>query len=175
MALSLQLIDKFIIMDSLEERVMKVSDKLMEYLGLEIIKVNLVKGTPNILKLIIDRKDEAKVSLADCQLVSKHISTLLDVENIMPLSYCLEVSSAGIERPLVRLADYIRFLNRVIKVELNWLFEGQVRYQGKIVRIENNNISLELQDRCLLIPFGAIKRANLVMTQELFKKLLNKY
>lgn len=162
-------------MINLEEKVIKVSEELMKYLGFEIIKVSLLNGKPNILKLIIDRRDEEKVSIADCQLVSRHISTLLNVENVIPRSCSLEVSSAGVERPLLKLKDYVRFLNRAVKIELNCLLEGQGRYQGKIVKIENDNIWLELSNYCLLIPFNLIKKANLTMTEELFKKLLNKH
>jgi ribosome maturation factor RimP len=104
------------------------------------------------------------VSLEDCTGVSRDVSTTLDVhEDLIPSGeYRLEVSSPGLERPLVKLADFERFSGREVNVRTQTPIEQQRRFRGTLLRVVGQSIELDQDGKVLLIPHGDIARANLV-------------
>lgn len=160
---------------SVERRVTTIIKDTVSTLGFDLVKVSLQGTSSNVLEILIDRLDNTKVSIADCKVVSKNISALLDVEDVISDKYYLHVASCGIERPLVKFEDYYRFLNCDIKVKLKEPVEGKAKYKGVILKAENNNIEIITEDKKIIsIAFGNIKGANLVLTDEMFRNLLNK-
>jgi ribosome maturation factor RimP len=122
-----------------------------------------------LLRVIIDRdvpglEVGSGVSLEDCTGVSRDVSTTLDVhEDLLPSGgYRLEVSSPGLERPLVRLADFERFSGREVKVRTHTPIERQRRFRGKLLRVVDKSIELDQDGKVLLIPHADIAQANLV-------------
>ena len=106
---------------------------------------------------------------------SQNISAVLDVEDVISDKYYLHVASCGVERPLVKFEDYQRFLNHDIKVKLKEPVEGRSKYKGVIHKAEENIVEIILEDKKIIsISFDNIKGANLVLTDEMFRKLLNK-
>jgi ribosome maturation factor RimP len=157
-----------------EQKIANIIQSTINSLGFDLVKVSFLGKNSNMLEILIDRIDGNKVSIADCQIVSKNISILLDVEDIIKSKYYLAVSSAGVERPLLKLEDYNKFLDRDVKIRLRELLNGCSHYQGKIIKTEDNNIYLQVKGESLPIPFDLIKNAHLVLTEEMFKKSLNK-
>jgi ribosome maturation factor RimP len=138
--------------------------------GVELVEVRCLRepaGT--LLRVIIDRdvpglEVGSGVSLEDCTGVSRDVSTTLDVhDDLLPSGgYRLEVSSPGLERPLVRLADFERFSGREVKVRTHTPIERQRRFRGKLLRVVDKSIELDQDGKVLLIPHADIAQANLV-------------
>jgi ribosome maturation factor RimP len=90
----------------MEEKIRLLLEPVIDSLGLELVKLSFQGGNRKVLEILIDRKDGNKVQVKDCREVSKNVSAILDVEDIIKDKYFLEVASAGIERPLVILKDF---------------------------------------------------------------------
>jgi ribosome maturation factor RimP len=138
--------------------------------GVELVDVRCLREPAGMLiRVIIDRdvpdvEVGSGVSLEDCTYVSRDLSTALDVhEDLLPSgAYRLEVSSPGLERPLVKLADFERFSGREVKVRTHSPIERQRRFRGKLLRVVDQSIELDQDGKVLLIPHADIVQANLV-------------
>ena len=122
-----------------------------------------------VIRVIIDRDVPgldigSGVSLEDCTAVSRDVSTALDVhDDVLPSgSFRLEVSSPGLERPLVKLSDFERFSGREVKVRTRTPIDRQRRFHGKLLRVVDRSIELDQDGKVLLIPHEDIAQANLV-------------
>lgn len=161
-------------MQTIEQQITNIIQDTLMDLGFEVVKVTLRGSGFKVLEILIDRLDTDKITVKDCRTASKNISALLDVEDVISDKYLLEVSSAGIERPLVKFEDYIRFANREVSIKLKELLNGQSRYQGKILKAEDNKIYLHIKGRDVVIDFVLVKNATLVFTDEMFQEMLKK-
>jgi ribosome maturation factor RimP len=136
--------------------------------GLELVDARFVTDRGAVLRVMIERPDAtaegAGVSLADCQAVSRDLSTLLDVEHeaLPGGSYRLEVGSPGLERPLLSRRDFERFAGREVDVRTNRPFEGRRRLQGVLRGVEGEEIKLDVSGQELVVPLTEIAKANLV-------------
>jgi ribosome maturation factor RimP len=122
-----------------------------------------------VIRVIIDREVPglevgSGVSLEDCTAVSRDASTALDVhEDLLPAGgYRLEVSSPGLERPLVKLTDFERFAGHEVKVKTRTPIDKQRRFRGRLRGVVDQSIELEDGDKVVHIPHGDIAQANLV-------------
>ncbi|RYE05760.1 MAG: ribosome maturation factor RimP [Rickettsiaceae bacterium] len=158
---------------SIEDKINNLTKNMVDSLGFEIVKISLQGSNANILEILIERKDGAKVSVGDCRLVSRNISMLIEVEDVITNKYYLEVSSCGIERPLIKFEDYTKFLNSEVKIKLLTPVGNRLKYQGVIVETQNNSIKLRVGQEIMSINFKDIKGGHIVMTDEMFRKLLN--
>jgi ribosome maturation factor RimP len=138
--------------------------------GVELVDVRCL-GEPAgmLIRVIIDRavpgaEVGSGVSLDDCTGVSRDVSTTLEVhDDLLPSgAYRLEVSSPGLERPLVKLADFERFSGREVNVRTRTPIERQRRFRGKLLRVVDQSIELDQDGKVLLIPHADIAQANLV-------------
>ena len=123
------------------------------------------EGGGYVLRIMIDK--EGGVNLDDCATVSRGISPVLDEEDIIADdSYILEVSSPGVDRPLVKLNDFERFKDNdvkiVLKEPLKSFDEKRIRYKGFLNGVKDGNILLLLDNREVLIPYDKIKKANII-------------
>ena len=158
----------------MENKISEIINETIEDLGFELVKI-LIRGSERkVIEILIDRKDDRKVEVVDCKKVSRTISALMDVEDIISNKYFLEVSSAGVERPLVKFDDYKRFHGRDIKLSLKSPHDEQFNFRGKITDAEEGVIVITHEDKSYKFNFDNIKKANLSFTDDLFKKLLNK-
>jgi ribosome maturation factor RimP len=136
--------------------------------GLELVDARFVTDRGAVLRVLIERPEGgaggAGVSLADCQAVSRDLSTLLDVENqaVPSGSYRLEVGSPGLDRPLLSLRDFERFAGREVDVRTNHPFAGRKRLQGMLRGVEGEHIKLDVDGQELVVPLTEIAKANLV-------------
>jgi ribosome maturation factor RimP len=116
----------------------------------------------SVVRVFLDKPEG--VSLEDCERFSKRFSVLLDVENWVPFSYVLEVSSPGLDRRLVRGADFQRFLGRSAKLRTRQPREGQRNFKGKILAVQAGTVELEIAPGSRIeIALSDIEKANLVM------------
>ncbi|SPM44778.1 ribosome maturation factor [Orientia tsutsugamushi] len=159
----------------LNDKIKELITPTAKALGYKVINVNFIVK-PAILKIVIDRFDEKKVKVLDCQTFSKAISAVLDVENIIPGKYFLEVESAGIERSLMDLEDFIKFLGYTIQVKLVAAINENKKYIGVISNIKGQEITLNLQnDSTIAIDYDNIKVAKIVFTDEMFRQITKNY
>ena len=147
---------------TLEQKIASIIEDTIKDLGFELVKVAMQGSTAKVLEILIDRIDGGNISIGDCRLVIRNISALLDVEDVIKSKYILQVSSAGIERPLINFQDYDRFTGRDIKVKLKELLNNCGHYQGKIVKAENNIVVLQVKEGQISIPFSLIKSGHLI-------------
>lgn len=164
----------YVVMQTIEQQIIDAVQDNLKDIGFDLVKVTLKGSTHKVLEILIDRLDGEKVTIIDCRNSSRIISALLDVEDIISDKYFLEVSSAGIERSLIKFEDYTRFLGREATIKLKELLNGQIRYQGKIVKAEDNKIHLNNHGEDIVFSFDMIKKASLVLTDEMFRNLMNK-
>ncbi len=138
--------------------------------GVELVDVRCLREPSGlVIRVIIDREVPglevgSGVSLEDCTGVSRDVSTALDVhDDLFPSgAYRLEVSSPGLERPLVKLADFERFCGREVKLRTQTPIQRQRRFRGKLLRVVDQSIELDQDGKVLLIPHADIAQANLV-------------
>ncbi len=131
-------------------------------------------GNRKVLQIMIERKDLTPVTVDDCERASKEISAVLDVEDPISDAYDLEVSSCGLDRPLVRLNDFVRFVSYAAKIETETPISGCKHFKGKILgcsETEEIRFAAEGMEQEILIPYSVIKKAKLIITDELIKQV----
>jgi ribosome maturation factor RimP len=153
---------------SVVEQVRVVASRVAESYGLEIFDVQFRREAPGmILRVQIDRPGPAasaedSVSVEDCARVSRDMSAILDVEDVVPIAYTLEVSSPGLDRPLRRLDEYRRFAGRLAKIVMRERVDGQGFFKGRLGGVEGTDVVIEGDDgRTHRVPLNLITRANL--------------
>ena len=119
-------------------------------------------GKAKLLRIFIDREEEVGVGVDDCERVSRQASAILDVEDVIPGEYILEVSSPGMDRPLYELDHYARYLGEEISLRLRFPYEGRRNYKGRLKAIEGDEIVVVVTDNEFLFPVEGIEKANLV-------------
>lgn len=139
----------------------------LEALGYEVVRVRLNGGRRPTLQVMIERRDLEPISLDACAEVSRTISALLDVEDPLKGAYVLEVSSPGIDRPLVRPRDFERFAGFEAKIELERAIEGRRRFRGRVLGADSDRVRIQVDHDELSLPLAAVKTAKLVLTDEL--------
>lgn len=113
--------------------------------GYEILQLRYIKMGRPTLQFLLERLDEAPVTIEDCTRASRLISVALDVEDPIPEAYTLEVSSPGVDRPLIRLRDYERFQGLRVKLELKEPYEEKRRFKGVIASVSEGKITFDLE------------------------------
>ncbi len=139
-------------------------------LGYGIVRVKFVGGGRRTLQIMAERVDGDGMSVDDCAEISRVASALLDVEDPIEGAYDLEVSSPGIDRPLVRRADFARFAGFEAKVETSRPVDGRKKFKGQLDGLGDGDVVLVTEGAVTMaIPFDAISKAKLVLTDALIK------
>ncbi len=139
----------------------------IEDLGYDLVRLHIKLGQTSIIQIMAERKDRERMQVGDCEKISRALSPVLDVEDVIKSQYTLEVSSPGIDRPLVRLEDYDRFKGFDAKIETAELVGDRKRFSGKIVGIDGDDVKVTIETGEVSIPFSLIIKAKLVLTDEL--------
>ena len=142
-------------------RLRDLIEGVVEGQGYELVEVEL-KGAGNhsVLRIFIDRPEG--VSLKDCELISHQVGTVLDVEDLIPFSYTLEVSSPGLDRKLYKESDYSRFEGKLAKIQTRIPLKHQKVFRGRLRGFQDGKIVLELaQGDRLEIPLDVVKESRL--------------
>jgi len=133
----------------------------VEALGFELIDAELTgSGSQTLLRVYID--SPGGINVKDCAMVSRQLSTVLDVEDPIPGHYTLEVSSPGLDRPLVKRKDFERFTGADIRVKLFQPILGRRNFTGRLKGIAGDHIVLELDKESYELAFENIEKARLV-------------
>jgi len=146
---------------SLQNRVTGLAEQVAASMGMEVVLVE-IKGDGNhsVVRAFIDQ--HGGISLDDCERFSKRFSVSLDVEDWIPFSYVLEVSSPGVNRPLVKETDFLRFRGSNAKVRTRIPLEGQRNFRGRISEVIEGRLELELAPgKRIGIALVDIEKANL--------------
>jgi ribosome maturation factor RimP len=150
------------------EQVRAVAARVAASHGLDLFDVKFRREASGmVLRVQIDRPGPAataedSVSVEDCAAVSRDLSAVLDVEDIVPAAYTLEVSSPGLDRPLRSADDYRRFAGRRAKLVMREAVDGQTFLKGRLGGVEDGRVVIDAEDRRRhLVPIGIITRANL--------------
>jgi ribosome maturation factor RimP len=155
----------------IEQKVCEIIEPPLSDLGYEVVRAKYFnRGKANILQIMIDRTDQTPITIDDCEKVSHTVSALLDVEDPISDAYNLEVSSPGIDRPLVKLKDYIKYKGYDIIVHLYNPVDNNRNPRGKLEDVIDNNIIMNAQGLIYKIDIQNINSAKLVLTDKLLKK-----
>lgn len=147
----------------LEERLRQVLYGVIEDEGCELVHLQYSPaGSKSALRIYIDKP--GGVTVEDCQQISERVGAVLDVEDFIPSHYTLEVSSPGLERPLFREQDYIRFQGRRARLKTKSAINGQKNFKGVLQRYERGTVYVKEDDKTetVAIPLDDIQKANLV-------------
>ncbi|HKY93665.1 MAG TPA: ribosome maturation factor RimP [Kiloniellales bacterium] len=143
-------------------------------LGFAIVRVLLSGDRRAKLQVMIERADEAPLTVDDCSTASRAIETILDVEDPISGGYVLEVSSPGIDRPLTRPADFERWKGFQAKLELVRPVDGRRRFTGRLEGLEAGRVRLVTEEATLLVDQEDLAKAKLVLTDDLVQHYLKR-
>jgi ribosome maturation factor RimP len=139
----------------------------LEDMGYELVRTRLSGDTNKTLQIMVERIDGVIINVDDCAQASRAISALLDVEDPISDAFTLEVSSAGIDRPLIKLKDFARFEGYEVRIEATRPIDGRRRFKGRITGVEGDVVAIATENGNFSIRHGDIMRAKLLMTDEL--------
>lgn len=152
----------------LEQRIADIIRPAIEDMGFDLVRV-LVSGQQRLrLQVMAEPADGSGMTVDHCADISRVVSALLDVEDPIDAAYTLEVSSPGIDRPLVKLADFERFAGFEARVELTAPQDGRRRFSGRLCGVQDGRVMVEVdQGQVAALPFEAIAKAKLLLTDDL--------
>ncbi len=137
-------------------------------MGFELVRVSVLGRDSPTVQVMADRVDGGLIGVEDCEAISRAIGAILDVDDPLPGAWQLEVSSAGIDRPLTRVKDWNRFAGHAAKVEMLVPCDGRRRFGGTVLGADGLSARLRLEDGTdLTLPLADIRRAKLVLTDAL--------
>ena len=152
----------------LTSRLNELITPILYDLGYDLVRVKLSKNNGDVdLQVMAEPLDGGIMSIKACESISRSISMFLDTQTAFFESFSLEVSSPGIDRPLVKGQDFLRFLGCEAKVELDKPQNGQRRFFGRILGYDDGNVKLLVDNGELCIPHTRVVRSKLVITDEL--------
>ena len=155
------LLSKKCIKMMLKPEIQQRLEPLVNHLGYEIWGCEyLPQGKYSLLRIYIDKPDG--ISLEDCELVSREVGALLDVEDPIQGNYSLEISSPGIPRPLFRLTQYSRYLGWPVQLKLRQSINGSKKLLATLVSVDNNAVELNCNETQIKVQFSDILKANLI-------------
>ena len=163
--------------EGLDAVVASVVAPVIEDMGFRLVRVRMIDHNGLTMQIMAERPD-GTMSVDDCEQISKALSPVLDVEDPVAQAYNLELSSPGIDRPLVRRSDFETWSGHVAKIETAYLLDGRKRFRGHIVKVDGEDVLIRRdnaakgEEKEVTIPFDAISTANLVLTDELIREAL---
>lgn len=141
----------------------------LEGMGYRMVRISWGGGSHKQLLLMIERVDGAPITLKDCEEVSRFVSPKLDTEDVIPdnVPYNLEVSSPGVERPLMHSEDFTRFIGKQVAVKTRVALNGRKRFHGVIEKTDDASATLHIteDDLHITIPISDMQSASLVFTE----------
>ena len=153
------------------QKIQEMIEPSLTHLGYEIVRVLLQGGDVKTVQIMVERADRKDMTLDDCEKVSRTVSALLDVDDPFSGRYMLEISSPGIDRPLIKAMDYVRFAGFDAKVETLVPLNGRRRFKGKILGLtdDEKSVRLDAEEGQVSIELENISKAKLILTDELLK------
>ncbi len=171
--------DRIIRESGIEARIAAIILPVLRGIGFRLVRVRLSGQNGLTLQIMAERND-GTMTVEDCEEVSRAVSPALDVEDPIEKAYHLEVSSPGIDRPLVRRSDFATWLGHLVKMETLTLVAERKRFKGRITEVDEEGI-LVLRDvpaygeePSVRVPFDTIAEARLILTDDLIRDALSK-
>ncbi|XYK78440.1 MAG: ribosome maturation factor RimP [Labrenzia sp.] len=161
----------------LDARVAAIIEPVIEDLGYRLVRTRISAANGCTLQIMAERPD-GTMTVDDCETISRAVSPALDVEDPINRAYHLEVSSPGIDRPLVRAGDFDRWAGHEMKVEMDVMQDGRKRFRGTLLGVEGVSAIMRLPDApegeadTVLLPMEDIGEAKLVLTDDLITAAL---
>ena len=152
---------------SLADRIENLISPTIEILGFEIVRIEVLGEINPCLQIMAERIDEAGMNVDDCAQISRAVSAILDIEDPITNAYTLEVSSPGMDRPLVKRKHIERFAGAEIRLEKRGQGDEQRRYRGDLKGIKGDDVVLLIKGEEMLIPFADVQKAKIVITDAL--------
>lgn len=155
-----------------DERILAIAEPVAADLGYGIVRIRVMAGKRQTVQIMAERVSDGLMGVGDCATLSRELSSTFEVEDPIDGAYVLEVSSAGLDRPLTDIEHFERYQGYLARVELDRLVEGRKRFRGQLAGVEGNNIEIDLEgeEETALIPFEWISEAKLLITDELIEK-----
>jgi len=156
----------------LEQRIARIVEPVANDLGYALVRVKVTQENGCTLQIMAEDKT-GRFAITDCERLSKDLSPVLDVEDPIDREYHLEVSSPGIDRPLVRARDFRTYLGHEAKIELADALDGRKRFRGIIAAATDDTVTVKLPDvpkdtdPNFVLPLASLAEAKLVMTDKL--------
>jgi ribosome maturation factor RimP len=163
----------------LAARIAAVAEPVIEGLGYRLVRVR-VSGSDGCTVQVMSERPDGTLTIEDCEEISRALSPVMDVADPVPQAYRLEVSSPGLDRPLVRRSDFERHVGHLAKIEMNIVTEGRKRFRGILLGVEGDLARLRRDDAKaddkveVLLPIEDMAEAKLVLTDELIAEALRK-
>jgi ribosome maturation factor RimP len=155
---------------TLEGRIAGTIAPRLQLLGYELVRVAVLGRERPTVQVMADRADGSLITVDDCERISHDVSAALDVDDPIPGAWTLEVSSAGIDRPLTRMKDWVRFAGHLARADTHIPLNGRKRFSGTILGADDNGARMKLDTGSeVTIRFGDIRRAKLVLTDALIE------
>ncbi|KQY13144.1 ribosome maturation factor RimP [Rhizobium sp. Root482] len=161
----------------IDRRVADIIEPVLTPMGYQLVRVRLSSQNGATLQIMAERPD-GTMTVEDCEAISTAISPVLDVEDPIEKAYHLEVSSPGIDRPMVRKSDFSRWSGHLIKCETSVLVDSRKRFRGKIVSADDEGFTIERDQPAageapmVTIPFTALAEGRLILTDDLIRDAL---
>ncbi len=152
----------------LTDKVLTTIEPSINDMGYDIVRVSVQGNELKTLQIMAERQDHQDMTVNDCSKISQTASALLDITDPFPGKWVLEVSSPGIDRPLVKLSDYDRFKGQNAKIELAKDLNGRRRFKGILKGTDGENILLDFEGQILTLDFHNIDKAKLTLPEEIF-------
>lgn len=168
---------RLIVETGLDQRVAAIIEPILVGMGFRLVRVRLLNLNGLTLQVMTERND-GTMTVQDCEEVSTAISPVLDVEDPIDKAYHLEVSSPGIDRPMVRKSDFQRWIGHIVKCETSILVDNRKRFRGKIVAVDADGFTIERdeatrgEEQKVTIPFSTLAEAKLILTDDLIRDAL---
>jgi len=155
-----------------------LAEPVLADLGFRLVRV-VVSGRNGATVQIMAERPEGTITVEECAEISRRLSPVLDVHDPMKGQYTLEVSSPGIDRPLVRPSDFDAWAGYEAKIEMKELISGRKRFRGVLEGIEGEEVRIEVEldqlgRQVIGLPVGLIAEARLVLTDELIRETLRR-
>jgi ribosome maturation factor RimP len=171
--------DRIIRESGMDARVASIIQPVLRAIGFRLVRVRLT-GQNGLTLQIMAERDDGTMTVEDCEEVSRAVSPALDVDDPIDKAYHLEVSSPGIDRPLVRKSDFAAWTGHLVKMETSILVADRKRFRGKIASADENGVVIERdqaaygEEPSVRVPFEAIAEARLILTDDLIRDALSK-
>jgi ribosome maturation factor RimP len=160
-------------------RIAAIAGPVLEGLGYRLVRVR-ISGLAGCTVQIMAERPDGTMTIEDCEACSRALSPVLDVEDPIERAYRLEISSPGIDRPLVRRSDFARYAGHVVKIEMAMPRDGRRRFRGVLLGVDGDAVRLRREDAAagedsdVLLPVDDMAEARLVLTDALVAESLRR-
>jgi ribosome maturation factor RimP len=171
--------DRIVRESGIDARFAMIVEPVLRAIGFRLVRVRLSGQNGLTLQIMAERQD-GTMTVEDCEEVSRALSPVLDVEDPIEKAYHLEVSSPGIDRPLVRKSDFAAWIGHLVKMETSILVAERKRFRGKIAEAGADDVLIERDqpaygdEPTVRVPYEAIAEARLILTDDLIREALTK-